>query len=96
MALGIEGAYSKDYIVLGERQSGLGDITHRLNMLPVGRRGVAPQDSYPVANPPGEGSQASVESFCSPLVNRRTLAGGAGADASAARVAALRRATFAV
>src|ERR1019366_7976021 len=44
MVPGIEGAYSKDYIVLGKRQSGPSDIAHPLNMLPVGRGGIAPQD----------------------------------------------------
>src|SRR5271157_2877112 len=40
---GIEGTYCKDYIVLRDRQSRTRDITDPLRVLPVGRRGVAPQ-----------------------------------------------------
>src|ERR1019366_9198437 len=51
---------------------------------------------YPVARPPGDVSQTRVESFCSPFVNTRTFAGGAGTEASVAKVAAFTRTTFAM
>src|SRR5215468_2870331 len=50
--------------------------------------------SYP-PDPPGEASQVSVVSFSRLRVIKRGFAGGAGAEASEARVAALRRATSA-
>src|ERR1700722_13170122 len=51
--------------------------------------------SYSVANPPGEASQVSVESFSKSFASRCTFAGGAGAAANDARVAAFNRATCA-
>src|SRR5437762_8070991 len=44
---------------------------------------------------PAADSQVNVESFCSCLVSSFTLAGAAGADARAARVAEFTRATLA-
>src|ERR1700732_3907140 len=49
--------------------------------------------SYSIARPPGDTSQVSVESFSRSLVSKCAFAGGAGADASDASVAAFSRAT---
>src|SRR5580698_11427740 len=49
--------------------------------------------SYPVARPPGDASQVSVESLSKSLVTRCTFVGGAGANANDASVAAFSRAT---
>src|SRR5579863_4051657 len=51
--------------------------------------------SYSAANPPGEASHVSVESFSKSFVTRCTFAGAAGAEANDASVAAFRRATCA-
>src|SRR5580704_269213 len=51
--------------------------------------------SYPDARPPGDASQVSVESFSRSFVSKCTLAGGAGAEANDASVAAFSRATCA-
>lgn len=51
--------------------------------------------SYSATRPPGDASQVSVELFSNSLVSKCTFAGGAGADASDAKVAAFSRATCA-
>ena len=51
--------------------------------------------SYSAASPPGEASHVSVESFSKSFVSRCTFAGGAGAAANDASVAAFSRATCA-
>jgi len=51
--------------------------------------------SYSAADEPGDASQVKVESFSRFFVTIRTLAGGAGADAREASVAAFNRATAA-
>src|SRR5271166_5818923 len=43
MAFSIQGAYSKDYIVLRHRHSGADHITDGLHMLPVGRGRIPPE-----------------------------------------------------
>ena len=87
---------AKHHVVLRERQSRPRDIADGLRVLPVGRCRVAPQHFVAGGQSAGRRSHTTVESFCSSFVNRRTLAGGAGADASDASVAAFSRATLAV